>query len=312
MIAIESGEECALPFWENMMRIITLSVLVFWVAMTGLLVRMVYFPDHSRFVEVPPRLVLKGFLEGGATINTLHVYKKDQKLGHASVSTRRVWAGGVNQYRVYFSGVLDKGAIEMVDAPMNWRLELLLEDLDTWAGAKGQIRLGETNTVLDFEWVKSERMPRFTLKQKGQVVADDNSIQPMLGAFMGPQAAGADPVLPEGLGLAPGADVATLFQVKTLQGVMMLAGQERQAFLMELSAMEHWKAKAFFTEAGELALVDLPEGWRLVEPVIYGLVPEYPEDEDIPVPPMEQPATVPGAPPQDGLAVPDTAGGGKT
>ncbi|WP_265595951.1 hypothetical protein [Verrucomicrobium sp. BvORR106] len=295
-----------------MMRIITLSVLVFWVAMTGLLVRMVYFPDHSRFVEVPPRLVLKGFLEGGATINTLHVYKKDQKLGHASVSTQRVWTGGVNQYRVHFSGVLDKGAIEMVDAPINWRLQLFLEDLDTWAGAKGQVRLGDTNTVLDFEWSKDERMPRFTLKQKGQVVADDDSIQPMLGAFMGPQAAGAGPVLPEGLGLAPGADVATLFHLKTLQGVMMLAGTERQAFLLELSAMDHWKAKAFFTDAGELALVDLPEGWRLVEPVIYGLVPEYPENEEIPVPPMEQPGAVPTPPPLDGTAVPASPGGGAT
>ncbi|WP_156346583.1 hypothetical protein [Verrucomicrobium spinosum] len=44
----------------------------------------------------------------------------------------------MNQYRVYFSGVLDKGAIEMVDAPMNWRLELLLEDLETWLGPRGR------------------------------------------------------------------------------------------------------------------------------------------------------------------------------
>lgn len=301
-----------------MMRIVTLSVLGFWALMTLLLVRMIYFPDHSRYVEVPPRVVLRGFLDGGTTNNTLHIYRKDQKVGHASVTARRVWTNGVNQYRVHFSGVLDKGVLEVEEGQVNWRLEIALDNLDTWSGAKGQIRLGESSTVLDFEWVKNERVPRFTLKQKGMVVADDVSIQPMLSAFMGPQG-GVSGAVPEGLGLPPNADVATMIRVKALEGLMELAGQQRHAYLLEFIAMDHWKAKAFFTDAGELALMDLPEGWRLVEPVIYGLVPEYPEDEDLPVPPMEQPAQAPAKPlpgpgpgPTPVLEGPGDAGVGKS
>jgi hypothetical protein len=285
-----------------MTRLITLSVLAFWVLMTTLLLRLVYFPDHSRYREVPSRLVLKSFLEGGATINTLHVYHKDRKLGHASVSARRLPSAIPDHYRVHLSGVLEKGSLEMIPGQVSWRMDVELENLDTWAGSKGQIRLMDTNMVLDFEWTKGERLPRFTLKEKGVVLADDTSLQPLLAGMLGPNLAGFK--MPEGLAMPGGvelpenSDISSFIQAKTQEGRMKIAGQYRQAYLMEFSVMDQWKAKVYFTEAGELALMDLPQGYRFVEPVIYGLVPQYDEDEEIPVPPMEPPpAAAPSSPP---------------
>lgn len=284
-----------------MIRILSLSVLAFWLVMSVLLVRMVYFPDHSRYEEVAPRLVLRNFLEGGAAINTLHLYHKERKLGHASVNTRRLWNAGRNRHRVHLSGVLDKGAVEALDGQVNWRLEVDLENMERWVAAKGQIRVSGNSSVLDFEWQEGEKMPRFTLKQKGVVVADDTTVQPMVAAMMGQQEAAGLP-LPEGVAVPPGAEVMSLIKVRAMEGLMMLAGQKRQAYLLELAAMDQWKARVYFTTAGELALVDLPEGYRMVEPVIYGLVPEYDENEDIPVPPME-PEPSPDAQPAPAVPV---------
>ena len=69
-------------------------VVLFWAVMTGLLLRDVYFPDESRFAEVPPKYVFDLFLkQAEVTANTLHLYHRDQKIGHASLLTRD--CGGV-------------------------------------------------------------------------------------------------------------------------------------------------------------------------------------------------------------------------
>ena len=280
----------------KMTRILTLSVLAFWVVMTVLLLRMVYFPDQSRYVEVPARRIMKSFLEGGTTINTLHIYHKDKKLGNASVNARRI-PDKEERYRVHLSGSLDKGALESVEGQVSWRLEVDVINMEQWGGARGQVRLIDTGMVLDFEWPKDQRMPTFTLKQKDMVVADDESIRPLVASLMGQGATGGLG-LPGGMGATPEADIAALIRMKAMEGMMMLAGQNRHAYLMEFSAMDQWKARAFFTDAGELALVDLPEGYRLVEPVIYGLVPEYNEDDEVPVEPLPGEAPIPAASPQ--------------
>ena len=44
--------------------------------------------------------------------------------------------------------------------------------------------------------------------------------------------------------------------------------------------MDRWKARAFITEAGEFVLLNLPEGYRLVEPVIHGLIRDYDADDE--------------------------------
>jgi hypothetical protein len=58
--------------------------------------------------------------------------------------------------------------------------------------------------------------------------------------------------------------------------------------------MDRWKARAFITEAGEFVLLDLPEGYRLVEPVIHGLVRDYDADDEVEDPPAKDSAKVQG------------------
>jgi hypothetical protein len=60
---------------------------------------------------------------------------------------------------------------------------------------------------------------------------------------------------------------------------MSLAGQRRRGYVIDFTIMDQYRAKAFFTEAGELALVEMPDGWRALDQIIYQLVPEIPEPD---------------------------------
>ena len=77
-----------------------------------------------------------------------------------------------------------------------------------------------------------------------------------------------------------GAFAEGALQLTAREGVVMLAGQKRRGYVMELKIMDQNRAKIFFTEAGELALVEMTDGWRALDPIIYGLVPEIPEPEE--------------------------------
>jgi hypothetical protein len=263
-----------------MWRTLTVLILFFWMVMATLLVRLVYFPEGSQFAKVPPEHVLKMFLEQGTILNTLHIYHHDKKLGSATLDTRKMAPGeGSGKGDVIIAtGLIDKGAFPQMPGQMVWRLEMLLEDMKRLAGSSGYIRLTENAMNLEFNWEPGQRLPRFTLKQKGQLVADDQMVEPMIHQMMGVGNSGA--FLPEGVKLPAQGDASSLIEVKSREGAMTFAGHKTRGYVIEFSFMEHYNAKVFFTEAGELALVDLPDGYRLVEPVIHNLEPDYSEEEE--------------------------------
>ncbi len=261
-----------------MWRTLTILTLAFWITMTVLLLRHTYVPEGAGFAEIPPRTILKNFLELGATLNTLHIYHRDQKLGHASINQRKASKSpSNNDYSIMVSGLLEEGSVKGVQGQIAWRFDIQLKNLDTWLGSTGQIRLPTTGMILDFRWPPDKRIPEFTLKQNGIVTADHNTIQPMLAQMLGDPAMMANQL---GVPADAGADASKLVKVKAREGRMVLAGQNRRGFVLEFSVMDRWQAKAFFTEVGELALITLPEGYRLVEPIIHGLVPDYPDEEE--------------------------------
>ena len=62
---------------------------------------------------------------------------------------------------------------------------------------------------------------------------------------------------------------ATKLQAR--EGMMMLAGRQRKCFVLTLPIMGMYEVKMIFTEAGELARIDLPDDYVLLEPTIHGL-----------------------------------------
>lgn len=239
-----------------MWRFITFMIFAFWAVMVTLLVRATYYPEESRFAQLPPRTVLRMFLDQANNSNTLHLYHDGVKVGHVFLSAHHAsdHADG-DDYSLLISGLLEKGAVQEVDGALSWRMSMLLLGAERWGGASGQIRIHDSASVFDFNWAQGQKFPAFTLRKGVEIVADDKLLQLMM------------PEMPPDAG---GNDMVT---VKAREGVMNLAGQKRRGYVLELKFMEY-HLKAFFTEAGELAFAELPGGYRALEPVVHGLVPD--------------------------------------
>lgn len=244
-----------------MWRFITFMVFAFWATMVTLLVRATYYPEESRFAQLPPRTVLKMFLDQANNSSTLHLYHDGVKVGHIFLSAHHASDhADSDDYSLLLSGLLEKGAVQEVDGALSWRMSMLLLGAERWGGASGQVRMHDSASVFDFNWPQSQRLPAFTLRKGTEIVADDQLLQTLMSE-MPPDAGGNEMV-----------------NVKAREGVMKLAGQRRKGYVLELKFMDY-NVKAFFTEAGELAFAELPGGYRALEPVIHGLVPDVPEEE---------------------------------
>jgi len=253
-------------FW----RFLIILVTIFWLVMAALLVRVTYFPEGSPFAQMPPGAVLKLFLDRGASGKQLHLYHGEKKIGHVTLDLRRVPARQEPEdYMLLLSGMVDGGVIRDVASSLNWRININLREGRRWAGAGGQVRMPENSVLLNFNWREGSPAPEFTLHRRGVLQADDKLLQPLLGQFSAGSGAGALPS-------AAGQD--DLLRVSARESAMKIAGQNRRGYVIAFSVLDRHRATAYFTEEGDLALIDLPEGYRALEPNIHGLVPDEPEE----------------------------------
>jgi hypothetical protein len=264
-----------------MWRIISLVIIGFWLVMTSLLVRFVWFPEGTHFSDVPPGVVLRRYLEQSSAVSsdvntsgTLFVYHHDQKIGIANVRCTRLRPGR-QDFMIRMEGFLDQGAVPFTSEKVACSLSLKLLDVDQFGELKGKIRVERTPWTTEFFWQKGQRTPTISVRAPEELGINDAMIQIMLAqAFAGMPGVGADNAA------APEPDGSGLLRIRARENVMNFAGQKSEGHLLEFTVMNRWKARAFITEAGEFVLLDLPEGYRLVEPVIHGLVRDYDADDE--------------------------------
>jgi hypothetical protein len=253
-------------FW----RLLVILVTLFWLVMASLLVRVTYFPEGSPFAQMPPGAVLKLFLERGASGKQLHLYHGERKIGHVTLDLRRMPATqDAEDYMLLLSGMVEAGVLGDIAGSLNWRMTINLHEGRRWAGASGQVRLPEAGALLNFNWREGRPAPEFTLHRRGALQADDRLLQPLLGQLTAGATAGTPP---------SAAAQDELLRVSAREGAVKIAGQNRRGYVVGFSVMNRYRASAFFTEEGDLALIDLPEGYRALEPNIHGLVPDEPEE----------------------------------
>lgn len=257
-------------FW----RIISALAVLFWAVMTGLLIRDTYFPEESRFAEVPPAFVFDLFLNHRETATTLQLRKDDDRIGHATVTIRKqnVVGGGRSSYDLMGSGQIEGRAFGAKEKDLTWRLS---GDLDeghevrgvvfqtAWRG-EGDPNNRKSDAVTATASWRLGGKPDIEVRQGGKVVLDTASAYSLLGAS----------TLPLGgmMRSLPGTTPQPGFAVVTArEGAMMLAGKRRKCYLVQMQFMGLYNVKIVFTEAGELARIDLPQGFHLLEPTIHGL-----------------------------------------
>lgn len=248
---------------------------MFWAVMTGLLLRNVYFPDHSALAEVPPRLVFDLFLNQVAShSNTLHVYHHQDKLGHASFHVVKSEASGAEPlplYRLTVSGGIDAESGGGQRVTSGWRLEADLRDGEELQSLKLDLTSTESNHTVMLRWQEGEKLPQLEVRKANQLVMDTKGALALAG--MGEQMG----LLSGMLGLSGKEGQEPQLRMEAREGLMDLAGRSRRCYVIRLTAFELYEVQAIFTEVGELARVDLPQGFCLREPLIHGLEPDLVE-----------------------------------
>ncbi len=258
-------------FW----RIISAAGILFWAVMTGLLIRDTYYPEESRFAEVPPQFVFDLFLSHRESATTMLLYRAEEKLGHSTFLVRGqpTSTGRSELYEVQASGQIEGRAFGAPDLDLTWRFTGDLATGERWksmlfqtgwrpgAGPEGTAQA----VMATVGWSEGQTSPSFEVRQGGKLIMDDEKAGSLLkggtfplGGWMGSSLTG-------------GAVLYSMAQVKAREGAMMLAGKRRKCYILQMQFMGLYEIKVLFTEAGELARIDLPQGYHLLEPTIHGL-----------------------------------------
>jgi hypothetical protein len=254
-------------FW----RFLTALIVLFWAVMTGLIIRDTYFPDHSRFAKVPVRMVFDLFLsEAAAFNNTLQLYHGQEKIGHTSFAIRNISKD--EEEPLY--GLLANGSIRIEGAaePMNVTYAMSGEVLEAekWQSFKLEIKAPSAQTEAHITWRIGDELPELEVRKSGQVMMNTQMAKTMLN--MTSNNSDAPPWLAQLLptGVLPS---AAALQLTAREGLLDLAGKRRRCYVVTLALLKGYEMRMYFTELGELARIELPQDYRLIEPMMHGLEP---------------------------------------
>lgn len=252
-------------------RVAAILAVLFWAVMSGLLVRDVYFPEASRFAVVPPRMVLDLFLRHSESFgSTLHLYHHREKIGHASFQiSRRIKPNHQTVYDVLARGVVEEAVPGKEGRRINatWNVACILADAERWQHVTLSADFPFHEASLKISWDEKQTTPEVLVKQGGRVVMNSQDVEKVMSFGSD----GALSMLSMLGGMPQGKATPGATQLQAREGVMTLASRERKCFVLTLPILGSQELKMIFTEAGELARIDLPEGYSLLEPMIYGL-----------------------------------------
>ena len=273
LFAICCAKRGVLGQYEGMLwRILSAVIVLFWAVMTGLIIRDTYFPDHSRFAVVPPRFVFDLFLsEAAALNNTLHLYHDQEKVGHTTFSIRRLEEGKeVPIYALQATGTMRMPGAEEGDNDVTFRLVGELAEAERWQSFDLEVKSMTADVYATIVWKEGEKLPKVEVKQAGKVVMNTQFLQTMMtmkGALAGVMGGRSD-LLAQ---LTQVQAESKALPLTAREGVMVLAGKQRHCYIVTLKLLQKEEVRIFFTEVGELARVEFPQGYRFVEPMMHGL-----------------------------------------
>lgn len=253
-------------------RYLAVLVTLFWAVMTGLLIRDTYYPESSTFAEVPPKMVMEMFLDHSRKFtNALHLYHDKERRGHATLTAmRRMSTDGPEDYDLLATGVVEKVIDGRVSGDLTWRLEMGLVGAEQWRSLHLAVKGGGAGNSLMLRWLEGDKMPQLEVRRDDQVVMNTQMAMAMV-------AAGGIGGQYGWLSSLAGEQANTALKVTAREGLIDLAGRKRKCYVLTMGVMSLYEVKAIFTEAGELARVDLPDGYKLLEPMIHGLESELVE-----------------------------------
>jgi len=256
-------------------KTVTASLLLFWAVMTGLLLRNVYFPERSLFAEVPPRLVLELFLTQTSTSSsTLHLYHHQERIGHANLHVIQLPSknDNVKTYRLTANGSVETaGSDGEPSANAALRLVADLREADTLSSFEMDLAVPDRDYSAIVRWKYGQNYPAVEVRQGGNLILNTASALALAG-FASNLEMLSGLLSPNTSSTKDDTPATPAPTIRAREGLMDLAGKSRRCYVI-LAESEILPFQALFTEAGELAGIELPQGLRLLDPFIHGLEP---------------------------------------
>jgi hypothetical protein len=150
-----------------------------------------------------------------------------------------------------------------------WNVACILADAERWQHLEIHAEFPERDASMKLAWNENAATPEVLVKQGDRIIMSSQDVKMILGA--GESGAMAMLSLFGGGGLAKLGEMPKQTALSARKGVMTLAGRERKCFILTLPVIGSHEVKMLFTEAGELARIDLPDDYSLLEPTIHGL-----------------------------------------
>lgn len=252
-------------------RVAYFAITIFWIGMTSLLIKRVFFPEDGDFEPVPVELVFARFSQHNDVLNNLNLLRGNEKLGHASISAKE-WTqeetGELRGFALHAGGMVEGEAWQQPGFNLSWSFAGRFDRAQVWHNIDLRVRTPESSVIV--MWERGQEMPRIEVMRDGKLVMDAKSLLAQAKMAAALPGLGELPFLKGGT-LDPSLTAETAVQVSAREGITTLAGQRRKSFQLVISLLGLVEATAWFTEAGELAKVDLPQDYRLLDPIIFGL-----------------------------------------
>lgn len=258
-------------------RAAAVLAVIFWAVMSGLLVRDIYFPEASRFAIVPPHMVLDLFLRQSETFGcTLHLYHQREKIGHANLQVnRRIKPNHQTVYDLIAHGAVEQvtPGNQMSSIVATWSLGCTLADAERWQRLSLKASFPQRDASMHLSWNEKQSAPEVLVKQGERVVMNSQDVKMLMGMGASQESALAMLSMMGGgmLKTSTQPDSKDTMKMQAREGMMVLAGRQRKCFVLTLPVVGMYEVKMIFTEAGELARIDLPDDYVLLEPTIHGL-----------------------------------------
>ncbi|MDZ4287215.1 MAG: hypothetical protein U0984_04615, partial [Prosthecobacter sp.] len=154
-----------------------------------------------------------------------------------------------------------------------FHLNAELENGELWRSFQLQTRSPAANTTGEIAWKRGDAFPKIELKRGDEVVLNSQMAQTMMALRGGLGGGGQFPWLPQ-LGAAGAGGPGASVQLQAREGAMELAGKSRRCYVISAGMPGTYEVKFYFTELGELARIEMPDGYRFIEPLMHGLEPE--------------------------------------
>ncbi|MFM2169188.1 MAG: hypothetical protein RIS79_3559 [Verrucomicrobiota bacterium] len=256
---------------------------LFWAVMTGLLIRDVYFPDESRFAEVPTGMVFDRFLrQAEVNANTLHLYHGADKIGHANLTlgSSRIPESGV-RYHWLLRGVVERLQARGERVDISWEVTGVSDGMGEWRQMEFTASLPRQQSSVKVVWAEGEKFPTVHVTREGKTVLDTQNAGLLIALGLAGLQGGAGGEWAQALvPIAGGSGAGEEFHFTAREGGIELAGRERRCFLVTAPLPGGQQVRLVFAETGELARIDLPQEYRLIEPLIHGMIPSLPTSPD--------------------------------